>query len=433
MKAIYGDAAPEGIVTNHGVDVNQEFGLFGMITSDTESQAHRKSLQQPSLSLPTRAITINGEALEDLLEEVKNGNSAKKDTSRPPDLDLAQKESKAIENTPQVNEKKDNLPQGADDHFIEIKIKKTASVDSLEEFHKFLQTKSKVSDFAQVGLSKATHSRKILNTPSVFSTNSFAASLSPSTFSISTPIWLKEAKKLFTLSLFNICLLYHFFMHMQTIFLHSSLQAIVRDYLEVPSAWLPAEMLSIIVMEGSAALVQILTSSFPEHLLPQTMVRVGLVTLVASSTIFLVLIEQISTIPYWWIYFVCVGFGVGMGALSSAYQLMVPVLIMFHQKELKGRNESKQEMCENMIFGLMGSSGSLGFGVAYFIVGALLDQLELKLASQIIMGYIIIGICCVLLCVHIYHLRIIRRRTSKFGSVRIEKDLRVSKLSVILF
>ena len=430
MKAIYGDVAPDGMVTNDGVDGDQEeVGLFGVIMSDRLSQAHRKSLQPPSPSLPTRAITINGEAVDDLLEEVKNGNPAKKDTFRPPDLALAQKETKATENTPPVDEQKGNLPQGANDHFIEKKIKKTASLDSLEEFQKFLQTKTKVSDIAQVGLSlpKATHSRQISNTSSLVSTNSFAASIAPSTFSISTPIWLKEAQKLFTLPLFNICLFYHFFMHMQTIFLHSSLQVIVRDYLEVPSAWLPAEMLSIIVMEGSTALVQILTSTFPEHLLPQTMVRVGLVTLVTSSTIFLVLIEQTSTIPYWWIYFICVGFGVGIGALSSAFQLMVPVLIMFHQKELGGRNESKQEMRENMIFGLMGSSGSLGFGVAYFIVGALLEQLELKLASQIIMGYIIIGICCVLLCVHIYHLRIVRRRTRKFGFFLL--NLRVSNLS----
>ncbi|KAJ3333084.1 hypothetical protein HDU91_002984 [Kappamyces sp. JEL0680] len=216
--------------------------------------------------------------------------------------------------------------------------------------------------------------------------------------------WFHRTARLFRHKTFLVLILSHFLLWVIIISVHSSIQAFVRDYLALDAAlpWaVTPSTLAVLVMQTGTATVQMLMGVYTKQLEPSMMVRFALLVLAIGSLLFAFWF-QIPGMPLWTVFPLSFVSGMGIGALFTSYEIMVPQVILHLQTQFH-----EGEQLENLIYGMVDSIRELSLALSFLACGLILDRLETSLAVRINCGLMPLLICVFCLGVHLYHPHII--------------------------
>jgi hypothetical protein len=224
--------------------------------------------------------------------------------------------------------------------------------------------------------------------------------------------WISTAIQLFSRKPSLIMFLSHFFLWFYTISVHAALPAYFRDYLKQDAGLaggITESKMAVLIFQSGSGFGQIPMALFPKFFFPELSILIALPTCAISSFGFLFLFEN-PNVPTWLAYCNCFLGGLGLGILSTCYEVQVPETILWEQSRAahakiapcpttgirtwgSADSVSSAPLNENMVYGIVDSMRELAIALSFFVIGYIFDHYPIGTAVRICCGIIPVSIC----------------------------------------
>eukprot|EP00850_Spirogloea_muscicola_P000581 SM000002S05661 [mRNA] locus=s2:1451786:1454966:- [translate_table: standard] len=230
-------------------------------------------------------------------------------------------------------------------------------------------------------------------------------------------LWLSSSCLLWQKRPFWVLLSNHFLLWGILTTTQASLPAFVQLYLQydhIPGySFVSASITAVAVLQLGHALTQMAMGLFPAALPPEPMLRLSLVAIVLAKLLLLFAFER-GLAPRW-VFVVTALDGLGQGALFAAYEIQVPEVVWWAERQdydagagtkMDGESTASSARSslrkETLVYGWVDSTRELSLSASFFLTGLVRDRLAASLGLRVCVGALSLPL--VALCAYLHWL-----------------------------